>query len=1452
MEYFHLTTPQRNIWNLQKYYDGTAIANLCGAIFFQERRDSALLCEALCWFIRSQSGIRLRFCDGEEPMQYVAEEADEAFPVRSFRSREEFDAFAEDCAKKPIGLSDENMYRFVVFHLEQEDRSGVLAVLSHLVADAWTFGLMAHQVDAAYRWLAGEDRQKESGAFPALSEVERDRVCLPKGDYADFIRSENGYLTSERYEKDRGYWEEKYPVRPEESPIKLRAASADSVEAGRITRNLPHSLEQGIISYCGSHPVTEAVLFETALVIYLSRINPDVQAVTVGVPVLNRANAREKQIAGMFVSTMPLTVAVAEDTEIAEVESRITKGHMELFRHQKYPYGSILRQLREKQDFSGNLYDVMVSYQNARTKTGADTRWYSNGCSEVPLLVHIDNRDGKDSHVINVDFQLSVFRDRAEVELLIDRLEYILGQIVSGRAERVGEIGIVPPKEKDRILYEFNNTYVEYPREKCVHELFMEQAAKVVGKVAVFACDRSLTYIELNEQSNKIAYSLIEGGVKVGDIVALFLPRKSHLIAAILDILKAGAAYLPIDSNYPNDRIEYMLKNTNAKYCIDEYNICYMLKNKHIANVNLPMSCENPFCCMFTSGSTGKPKGVTLLHKNIINYFLKNIYVNRLLECKTVFCISNFIFDMFINEVFSALLFGMSLVLPNEIDISVPYNLANLINKYKIESIICTPTKFRCYLNNIFFRSALSNVKLLIFGGEILTEDLCENVLLCSNAIIFNGYGPTETTIVSSYGIVAGNDITIGTPIANTQIYILDRDLRPVPIGVPGELCIAGEGVGLGYLNRPELTAERFVPNPFATEDNHHGKTMYRTGDLARFRSDGEIEYLGRMDTQVKIRGLRIELGEIESVMGSFPGVGLCAVADKRDETGRQYLVGYDTLADGEEHNRADTFEAKQAADLDEKALRAHLSAKLPKYMVPNYFMRLDAMPMTASGKTDRKNLPEPVVTRQEREYVPPVTEREKELCRLMGEVLHVEQVGVTDDFFALGGDSLTAIEFLAKTQDRGISFALQNVFDHPTVRELCDHMDAGAEEKILYEPADFDRYRELLSRNVVDEAFVPVRRTLGNVLLTGATGFLGAHVLDALYREESGKIYCLVRGGKEGCASRLRETLRYYFGDRYEAEFEGEPHRIVPVDGDIESETLAAAMPEDVQTVIHTAASVKHYGSYAYFHRVNVEGTKHVIKYAKSTGARLIHISTLSVSGNSLVDAFAVYRSEEEKFFDETSLYIGQPLDNVYIHSKFEAERAVFDAMLAGMDAKVVRVGNLTSRASDYKFQPNYKENAFLARFKAILEFGLFPDYLMHLYSEFSPVDLTAEGVVKIAQYADRQTVFHLNSNRPIYFNRFLEVVHGLGISMEVVDGERFAGALRATVRDRVTEYIFEAFQNDMDGQGRLVYDSNIHIENDFTVWFLRKLGLEWNEINMEYIRGYVEYFRGIGYLRV
>lgn len=1325
------------------------------------------------------------------------------------------------------------MYRIIIFDVA--DVSGILVAMSHLICDAWTFSIIAGQVDKAYNNL-------KDGL----------NVNIDEADYAEYVELENEYLKSDRYKKDKLFWENKYSTQPEKSVIRIQSSAKGDIKADRIVKKLPLSLEGNIEKYCIEHQVTPAVLFETALVIYLSKINPENSSLTIGIPVLNRKNLVEKKTAGIFVSTMPLTVKVGEDISVTKLIDEITDSHMEIFRHQKYPYSDILKYLREKQSFSGNLYDAMIRYQNAVTATGARTEWYSNGYSEVPFTMHIDNRDKDKSYTINIDYQTAVFKDKIEVEYIEARIEYMLEQITSCEINSIKDIEIIPQEELQLIVEEFNDTYVEYPKEKCVHELFSEQAKKTPDRIALIFEDKKFTYKQLDEMSNSLAHFLRENGVKRNDIVPIIAKRSWHVIVAMLGIMKAGGAYMPISPDFPLERIEYMLKASDSKIMlsyrtdsdklkidnvkvIDIGTINYWHMTETIKKIN---NSEDICYVIFTSGSTGKPKGVMVSHRNVVNYCNennKNVY-NKIItyNSRKIVSVTNIVFDIFVTESILPLINGITIFIANDETILSQGKLSSLILDNNIDVIQTTPTKLKSFIldrNNLHY---LKTLKTIILGGEALPNRLYKEITSYTDARIFNIYGPAETTVWSTNAQIFNSDITIGSPIANTQIYILDKNNTPLPIGVAGELCIAGEGVGKGYLNRPELTAEKFVPNPFATDENHHGKIMYHTGDLACWRADGEIEYLGRIDTQVKIRGLRIELGEIENVMSSFKGINLTAVTDKKDENNRQYLVGYYT----------------SERVIDEKELREYLSSKLPKYMVPNYFMKLECMPMTASGKTDRKNLPVPEFTMSGKEYIAPDNERESRLCELLQELLHIEKIGVEDDFFEYGGDSLTAIEYVAKAHGIGIELSLQDIFDYPTVRKLCIHLNKGKKESVNYKSSDFEKYEKLFNRNVVNEKYIFRKKKLGNILLTGATGFLGAHILDKLMQEEEGKIYCLIRSNAtDDRRGRLNSVLEYYFGDKYKSEIN---HRIIPVVGNIENDNLSDDIPEDIQTVIHTAASVKHYGSYEYFHKVNTEGTSHVVNYAKRIGARLIHISTLSVSGNSMADDFSVYHSDEEKHFYETSLYIGQPLDNVYIHSKFEAEREVYDAMLDGLDAVVIRVGNLTNRLSDFKFQPNYKENAFLTRVKAILEFGLFPDYLMSLYAEFSPIDKTAEGILKIAQYADEQSIFHLNSDKVIYFERFLEVVHKLGISMKVVSGAEFNEELQKTIKKSNTEYIFEAFQNDMDEQGRLVYDSNIRIENEFTLWFLKKVGFEWNETDMEYIKGYIDYFRKIGYLEV
>lgn len=1417
---FDLTIPQQNIWNLQRFYEGTSISNNCGAIFYDAKRDHALLNQAINRLILSQEGMRLQFCEVDgHPAQYVAEYQEELFPSEYFTTEAIFEEYAQQFAKTPFELIDKPMYRFVIFDVV--DRTGVLLCANHMISDAWAISIIANTV---------------SGWYDALSKGEL--FDEKNYNYHHFIESEQEYLHSPRYEKDKAYWEEQYSAKPEICSIKPSSTPVTLPTAKRYSMEISSELSGKINQFCTASGTTQAVLFEAAIVAYLARINPENHAVSLGVPVLNRSGAAEKNAVGMCISTTPLTIPVASENTMMELCNEIKKRQFQLFRHQRFPYSHIQRDLHERFDFSGNLYDVMVSYQNAQTGTTAKTKWYSNGCCEVGLEFHIDNRDNADRYTLNIDYQVELFHQEQEIVLLTNRILSMIQQIIDNPSCCLGEITVLPEQEYQQVIYDFNDTAVDYPKYKCVHELFCEQVQKHPEKIALIFEDQQFTYRQLDEMSNSLAYDLRSRGVQPCSIVPIISKRSWHVIVAMVGVLKAGAAYMPVDPTYPKDRIDFMFETAQCVLAltygytgdldveaIDLASFDFTSHSAPIENLNNP---DDLCYIIFTSGSTGKPKGVSLCHRNVVNYSdnNNNNVCHQIIEAQndSIVSVTNIIFDIFVTESLLPLLNGIAIYFANDEQVFSQKKLAELISNNSIDVIQTTPTKMRSYIMDKQNVGYLRKLKAIVLGGEALPVDLYLELRGYTDAKIFNIYGPAETTVWSTNKCVEDTHITIGRPIANTQVYILDAKRQPMPIGIAGELCISGDGVGKGYLNRPKLTAEKFIPNPFLP-----GKMMYCTGDLARWRADGEIEYLGRIDTQVKIRGLRIELGEIESVMSGFDGIQLTAVTDKKGKTGRQYLVGYYTAA----------------VEIDEKALRQYLSAKLPKYMVPNYFVHLDEMPMTASGKTDRKNLPLPVFASIAQEYAAPETELETNLCAVLAELFGVEQFSVTDDFFDMGGDSLGAIEYVAKAHTHGVDFALQNVFDYPTVRLLSGFLTGGERQTVQYVPEDFDCYESLLAENVIDETYVPVKKSLGDVLLTGATGFLGAHILDQYMKEEQGTIYCLVRGG----GGHLLEILRYYFGDCYDAQI---GNRIIVIDGDITKENLSDDLNATVQTVIHTAATVKHYGSYDYFRKINVQGTQNVIAYAKRCNARMIHISTLSVSGNSLVDAFDIYRAKETMYFDETSLYIGQPLDNVYIHSKFEAERSVLDAMLAGLDAKIIRVGNLTNRASDLKFQPNYQSNAFLTRVKAGLELGCLPDYLLPLYSEFSPIDQTAEGVLKIAQYADVQTVFHLNSNQNLYFERMVKILNQLGIAMNIVDGDSFRHTLQELVKDDHLSYIYEAFQNDMDESGNLVYNSNIRILNDFTLWFMKKLGFEWAEIDFDYIKGYIEYFRSIGYLEV
>lgn len=887
---------------------------------------------------------------------------------------------------------------------------------------------------------------------------------------------------------------------------------------------------------------------------------------------------------------------------------------------------------------------------------------------------------------------------------------------------------------------------------------------------------------------------------------------------------------MPIDSDYPQERIEYILADSNAKLFVTEENISELLANNHVENLCIDMHSENLCYCIYTSGSTGKPKGTLLKHKGIVNLATDlNIY-SDLSKCERFGLMTTITFDVATQEILTALLNGFTGVLLPERKETIAEIIIDKVLSHKVDVMYATPTYFDALTDTQEkAHKVLSAVKVVCLAGEKFYLNHNVQALKKDYRVIFeNHYGPAETHVITASTVDNMSDITIGKPIANTQIYILDRCRKPTPIGVIGELCVAGVCVGHGYLNRPELTSEKFIPNPFG-EGN-----LYKTGDLAYWRDDGNIVYIGRNDFQVKIRGLRIELEEIENALCNVEGILQAAVTVRRNSQGRQLICAFYT-----------------GNVTDAHMLRSDIGKTLPQYMLPHIFVHLDQMPLTVSGKIDRKALPDVNLHSAETAemYIAPRNLRQKELCRLYEIVLNADRVGIKDNFFDLGGDSLKAIELVSKAFNEGIYFNLQNVFDYPTVLELCELIENDDKQVVSYEENDFTEVNKVISRNKKEHLTVPVEVDIGNVLFAGATGFLGVHLLAYYLDNCTGTAFCLVRGKNASeSLERLKELLRYYFGDKYES-----TNRIEAICADLQKDSFGLQQEKydylisQVNTVITAAASVKHYGSYKYFYDVNVETVKRLIDFCFVSGAKLIHTSTTGISGNSFTDDFGNVDKEIEIRFEENQIYVGQPLDNVYARSKFEAEVAILNAMTKGLRANIMRMGNLTNRLSDGKFQRNYESNAFLKHIKAVVELGAFPDYLSGLLAEFTPVDQAAEAVMLITRHFCKDfNIFHINSTRVVHLDWLVDQFNSLGFDVSILPDSQFSPILKKN--DRILGYLI----NEVDENGKLSYGNNIHVLNDFTVKYLDMLGFEWAEIGHDYIKAYVDYFRNLGYFEV
>ena len=1020
---YNLTTPQHNIYNETKFYSDTALGNIGGTLeFSMEGLSSEIIEKAINLLIDAAEGLRLRITENDgEVYQYVSEHEYELITVIDAieMTDEQIDEHVSALMRTPITY-DGKLYRFEL--LKKADSWLIVAVMHHIVSDAWSMTIIDDAILHACEAL-----------------IKGEEPVMNIAPYTDVVAKEQEYFASKKYQKDKAFWSEMYAEHPEYVRLKPHLPQSNSPSANRLYAEVSPALSKQIKAFCAEYEYSPATVFEAAMLIYLDRINGGNKTPSLGLAVLNRDGAKDKRTLGMFISTIPLTAKPSEDKTLGELCAEINDLHLQIFRHQKYPYSHILSDIHQHHGDVEKLFDVMMSYQNAQIDAEINVRskWYTNGNSEVALAFHIDDRDHLGVYKLNLDYQTEQFPDEAEVALLKDRILCIVEQITIKSDMTVADVEILPESEKNLIIHTFNDTAVDYPSDKCVHQLFEEVAANVPDDIAAVFEGASYTYAEINRMANCIAHALRRGGIGRNDIVPIIAHRSHLVLAAQIGVLKAGGAYLPIDPTFPAERITYMLDDasckaalildadapTNVDFVIDLADeALYANAPENLDNINKP----NDLCyVIYTSGSTGKPKGTMLTHRNVVNYSAKNEFnvSGKLIDenTKKILSITTIGFDIYVTESLLSLLNGLTIYYANDDESKMQSKLSKLVIDNEIEIIQTTPTKMKMYMQDKSDLAWLSHLKVIILGGEVFPESLYEELRHYTDARIWNIYGPTETTVWSSVDEVTSPVITIGNPIANTQILICNERGTLCPVGIAGELCIAGDGVCRGYLNREELTAEKFIDNPYVP-----GK-LYKTGDLASYRTDGKLLCYGRIDSQVKIRGLRVELGEIESVMNSFDGIVLSATTVKT-QVEHQYLVGY-YVSDG---------------DIDEKKLREHILAQLPKYMCPHYFMRLEKIAFTPNGKIDRKNLPDVDFESRENhnEVTLPETPMQQEVYEVLCDFIKGTAFGIDEDFFDLGMDSLTAINLTsALSKKYACELSVNDVYKFNTVEQMAEHL---------------------------------------------------------------------------------------------------------------------------------------------------------------------------------------------------------------------------------------------------------------------------------------------------------------------------------------------------------------------------------------------------------------------------
>ncbi|MBW4564794.1 MAG: amino acid adenylation domain-containing protein [Mojavia pulchra JT2-VF2] len=1201
--------------------------------------------------------------------------------------------------------------------------------------------------------------------------------------YADFSEWQNQILEAEETEIGRKYWLQQNLsiIDNLKLPYEVDNSNKHQFEPKAINSLIDADLLQKIEIIAKKYNTHNFIFLLTCWQVLLWRLLENSEIV-IGVGVDGRKYDELKNALGLFAKYLPLHSHLEGNLSFSQVLQQVNESTEEINKWQEcFSWEQINSSATKLTNlpFGFDFQQESVICYAGDVKFSIEQQYTCIERFKIKLSCQ------QQAEALNLEFYYDSNLFNAEnIELIAENLNQLVASVINNPKEVISKLNILSDRTLHQLLFQFNQTEANYPQNKCIHQIFAEQVKRTPNNVAVAFNNQQLTYAELNARANQLAHYLQRLGIGAELLVGICVERSLEMLIGILGILKAGGAYVPLDPHYPQERLAFMLEDTQVSILLtqqhlleisplaplikegwrdhphDAQTICLDKDWETIAqesqeNPLLTVSPENLAYVIYTSGSTGKPKGVAIAHRNLVHSTTARISYYK--EPVTSFLLlSSFAFDSSVAGIFWTLCCGGTLHLPEEgVQREVP-KLVELISQNRISHLLSLPSLYALILQQAK-PEQLNSLCAVIVAGEACPSELIENhSQLQPETSLFNEYGPTEATVWSSvyhcHSLETGTQISIGRPIANTQIYILDSYLHPVPVGVPGEIYISGEGVARGYLNQPGITSEKFIPHPFSHKP---GMRLYKTGDLARYLSDGNIEFLGRIDNQVKIRGFRIELGEIEALLNQHSGVQDTVVIAREDVPGNKRLVAYVVP------------QLKSATTVNE--LRNFAKDKLPEFMLPSAVVLLKELPLSPNGKVDRKALPAPEQVRSDLigEFVPPRTPVEEKLTQIWAEVLKVEKVGIYDNFFELGGHSLLTTQLLAKVKEAfNLDISLRSLLEKPTVAGLAENIDRVCQTEVEHPTLD------LKAETVLDQTIYP--QTVGKfipepkaILLTGATGFLGAFLLAELLQQTTADIYCLVRSDKiEDDHTKLQTILESYglWNEIWSS-------RIIPIVGDLAKPLLGLEtekfqqLASTIDIIYHNGAWVHHIYPYSILKPANILGTQEILRLASQVKTKPVHfISSSGVVAAKVESGVKLVREQD-------SLNENEFPSNGYCQTKWVAEKLVQTAAKRGIPISIYR----PSRISGHSQTGVFNSNDFL--YKLIIgcmQLGSAPD--IDIRENIVPVDYVSKAIVHLSKQEESLgKTFHLVHPQTLHTNTLIDHIRSLGYAIEQISYDQW-----------------------------------------------------------------------------